>query len=522
MSLPSCLKCCFSSPVSYASLDQSFKGSFTPPVVAQPFAIEQSATPIISRTASSVSPVVARVFEAAVESLPSSSSSSSSSHSSGSISQQPVCPNLSRPALATLNIAPALSQRATSLPRTSERPVTEATVCPPSFSSSSTSSSSSRSRQVKTMQGMQLLGRASLTDYTATQVISFLSTRASMACARVNRASLCLREPILYIQIRERSRPQNPWGMSILTIFDFMKGLRAVNPTITWEDLSLECTNLRGLPIPYSLSAFPLKEPEEFIEHPKDCFESLKKNCSFLGHITLTRQLARYPCEVADLLNNLPYLIRVDFHLLSFRQEPLLALIPRLKPMPKVTTLVFSASRGMTDRIFSTFIRKLPNLTTVDISGCPNIEEEGFRDLATVCRNLRNASIEFCELKDASLVALTQRRDTLRKINCSTSNISDLGMGEVANTCLQLMELRCSSTNITNASLFAISENCHNLTSFDCSSNQHVTDEGVLALVERCRKMQTLLCFDVLTKEGLARIRRANPRLIIYASTDLL
>ena len=223
----------------------------------------------------------------------------------------------------------------------------------------------------------------------------------------------------------------------------------------------------------------------------------------------------------------------------------LIDLYPRWK---KLTTLSLNYCDDPPDRIFHADLRyndffvtdeslkvlsdNCTLLTSLDLSGCNRITDEGLRylskfamlrelnlfsckqitgnglfDIGFSCTNLESLSLHDCDIDDEGLQQLvyglnTGNCSTLQFLDLTGSYVSFEGISALSTQCTQLRSLNLSySPNIDNECIKCLSEHCSMLeylylnTRYDPRKDFHknkVTDKGITHLSNGCQQLKRL------------------------------
>ncbi|XP_038723862.1 F-box protein At5g67140 isoform X1 [Tripterygium wilfordii] len=100
-----------------------------------------------------------------------------------------------------------------------------------------------------------------------------------------------------------------------------------------------------------------------------------------------------------------------------------------------------------------------------------------------------------CQISDRGLEDISSAKcvSNLTYISLwGMTGITDKGVVHLTSRANSLQHLNIGGTFITDASLFAIADNCPYLKSVILWSCRHVTTDGVLVLVSKCRKLESI------------------------------
>ena len=139
--------------------------------------------------------------------------------------------------------------------------------------------------------------------------------------------------------------------------------------------------------------------------------------------------------------------------------------------------------------------RSRDNLTSIDLTGCQNISNEGVTAIAEGCHKLTSINLSGCSnISNVVLSTLAEGCHQLTSIDLShCDGISDEGLLALAERCHQLTSINlyfCSI--ITDIGISALAEGCHQLTSINLSYCHRISDIGVSALAEGCRQLTSI------------------------------
>ncbi|CBI21400.3 hypothetical protein AAG906_024051 [Vitis piasezkii] len=100
-----------------------------------------------------------------------------------------------------------------------------------------------------------------------------------------------------------------------------------------------------------------------------------------------------------------------------------------------------------------------------------------------------------CQVTDNGLykISLAKCVNKLTSISLwGVTGITDSGVVQLISRAISLQHLNIGGTFITDESLFAIAESCPCLKTIVLWSCRHVTENGLLVLVSKCRKLQSI------------------------------
>lgn len=103
------------------------------------------------------------------------------------------------------------------------------------------------------------------------------------------------------------------------------------------------------------------------------------------------------------------------------------------------------------------------------------------------------------------------------------AGITDKGVVRLVSRAYSLLHLNIGGTFITDESLYAVANSCANLKSIILWSCRHVTEGGLVALVNKCRRLE---CINVggmrVPPESLVGLLSISPALEIRSTARIL
>ncbi|KAM7437175.1 F-box/LRR-repeat protein 17 [Porites harrisoni] len=133
-------------------------------------------------------------------------------------------------------------------------------------------------------------------------------------------------------------------------------------------------------------------------------------------------------------------------------------------------------------------------VSVLDVSECRSITEEGLLKALLQCKCLVDLSVVRCvAVTDKILSVIGQSCRNIRSLDISLCRVTDTGVKELCEGCLQLEKLtmdQCRS--LTSNSLLSVAQNCPNLTFISVEYNDKIGDDGVHELVHRCPLLERL------------------------------
>ena len=131
---------------------------------------------------------------------------------------------------------------------------------------------------------------------------------------------------------------------------------------------------------------------------------------------------------------------------------------------------IVAPSPLLTNRAMELIVSFCPLLTTLDLCGATQIDDNGFDLIAASAFHLQCLSIE------------------------GNAKITDLTLRVIVQNCPELCSLNVGGTaKITDKSITAVAENCPKLESFNCcNTGGRITDAAITSLLLQCRGLRTL------------------------------
>ncbi|KAG9439929.1 hypothetical protein H6P81_020094 [Aristolochia fimbriata] len=128
-----------------------------------------------------------------------------------------------------------------------------------------------------------------------------------------------------------------------------------------------------------------------------------------------------------------------------------------------------------------------------------NMDDDSIARLVRLAYNLKELDMSrsswSCRLTDGGLHKIS----TAKCVNNLTSislwgmvAITDKGVTALVSRAISLQHLNMGGTFITDESLYAIADNCPNLKAIVLWSCRHVTSKGLVTLVKKCRKLESI------------------------------
>lgn len=204
----------------------------------------------------------------------------------------------------------------------------------------------------------------------------------------------------------------------------------------------------------------------------------------------------------------------------------------------------------VTDDWLDELVLSIPQIHTLNLSGCKEVSTIGVISILTHCTRLRGLDLRGCRkvadaaawhqlrqsptledlvlagcalLTDESLACIATACPNLRRLSLSGCGISDRGLESVGAFCHSLRELQlCNALAVTDFGLGCITRGCPvilRISLFNCTAT---TDIGVSRLVKRCTSLRWLdlrSCWGV-SRACIESIQREVPRIEIPPRWD--
>ncbi|KAI4314980.1 hypothetical protein L6164_027834 [Bauhinia variegata] len=151
------------------------------------------------------------------------------------------------------------------------------------------------------------------------------------------------------------------------------------------------------------------------------------------------------------------------------------------------------------------------------------MDDESISRLVCHACNLRELDIPRdrwgCQITDSGLFKLSIAKcvSNLKSISLwGMTGITDEGVVQLISRTRSLEHLNVGGTFITDESLFAIARSCPNLQTIVLWRCHHVTEGGLIALVDQCHKLKSINVWGTrLPVDSLNNLRIMNPALQI-------
>lgn len=115
------------------------------------------------------------------------------------------------------------------------------------------------------------------------------------------------------------------------------------------------------------------------------------------------------------------------------------------------------------------------------------------RDIAMACRELCSVSVVQCEdITDLGITYLASKCPNLVDLDVRYCSVGDGALMALAKHCPILRVLRLTQHQCTNKGLSALAAECKELEVLDLSSPSTILSNGVLQVVQECRKLEYL------------------------------
>ena len=142
------------------------------------------------------------------------------------------------------------------------------------------------------------------------------------------------------------------------------------------------------------------------------------------------------------------------------------------------------------------------NLTTLNLRGCKNINDDCIILITSNSPNLKNLDISYCSGVTNRGIEEMARNLNLQLLSLSIEVFDTGGLGS-------------SDNERTDEAIIELAKYCHNIESLDISSNWNITDRGISELVHNCSKIKK---FNI---GGCSRITSTAVVEIAHHLTDL-
>lgn len=144
-------------------------------------------------------------------------------------------------------------------------------------------------------------------------------------------------------------------------------------------------------------------------------------------------------------------------------------------PKTRLQSLDLSGCSNLTDVSISMLAKSAPGLISLNLIGCNKVSDKGIIEIARNCYKLRVLNMQFCDLTDASLVALA-----------NTFDRDEEGCPE-----LQVLDVTWCH-RITDRGLKALARGCPDLKRLAVACNGFISEDGVTEIVQHCHQLREL------------------------------
>eukprot|EP00899_Mesostigma_viride_P024232 jgi/Mesvir1/4994/Mv18036-RA.1 len=180
---------------------------------------------------------------------------------------------------------------------------------------------------------------------------------------------------------------------------------------------------------------------------------------------------------------------------------------------PRLTYLNVAGWEGVNDAGLIALAESCPNLTALDVSGCP-VYASGIRAVAMSCPRLRRLGMTACRSDDSMLVEIACLCPRLEALDVDYSAVTDDGVAAIAHGCAHLRRLvlpkgvTCSSIRkvarhclflehlgvhaVSDAMLESLAAHCPRLQRLEGRDCERVTDAGISTLAAKCTGLRRL------------------------------
>ncbi|CAK8543575.1 unnamed protein product [Lathyrus sativus] len=155
---------------------------------------------------------------------------------------------------------------------------------------------------------------------------------------------------------------------------------------------------------------------------------------------------------------------------------------------PQLKFLHFSENSFVNDKIIVIFASIFPNLHLLDLSYCHRISGKSISQVLTRCCKVRYLYLTSCE--------------KVRRIKMNV-------------LIPQLVVLNLSGTSVDDKTLYEISKSCCGLLHLFLIGCKYITENGVIRVVARCRRLKEICfkCCDKVNVDAIISILSSNPSL---------
>jgi len=157
---------------------------------------------------------------------------------------------------------------------------------------------------------------------------------------------------------------------------------------------------------------------------------------------------------------------------------------------PALTEINLSCfSSPITDLGIKTLVSGCPSLKRMNLYSLKRITDESIYEIASKSKFLQN--INLCcyetQINEESIIALAQSCHYIDSIHLGFSNITDIGVIEIAKNCpnLKFIDL-FGNSKITDDSIIEISKNCPLLQRLGLDECRYITDKSIIEISKKC------------------------------------
>lgn len=175
--------------------------------------------------------------------------------------------------------------------------------------------------------------------------------------------------------------------------------------------------------------------------------------------------------------------------------------------LKSVTSLDISCCKGLSDWTLTQLSSCIAHLQTLGLSGCKEVSQRTWINLATNLTSLKNLDISRSDISDDILLHFSEVSSLcLTTINLSAcKQLTDNGIVSLVKNQTNLQHVKLSCLDISNTSLIAIGKYLEDLRSIDLNSCRQITDHGLLSsksLLTMLTSINLYSCYQ-LTSKGI-------------------
>jgi len=174
--------------------------------------------------------------------------------------------------------------------------------------------------------------------------------------------------------------------------------------------------------------------------------------------------------------------------------------------------LSLHGQKQLTDYALHAIAQHLPKLEMLNLGACTRISDSGVVALATRCTALKVLSLSFTCVEDAAVSAVAMNCPLLEDLTLwDCDGVTDESIIALVERCPKINYLQLQGTSITCAALVALAAGecpLHDLGIEGCS---HVSDAGVIAMVPKWRTVERLgidLCSTGVTVASMLEVAK--------------